>query len=92
MRLLEVVCSLDSLDDALTVYASEPWTPQSEVLLLREPGDGDLPAEATLRDLVYFLEVFVAKEFVEGWEGTTQTRPSPDEKCRRLIQYARNDA
>ena len=66
MNLIDAVRNLDSLDDEQTLYAAKPWTPDSEVLAAVEPESGGLPAEAEERGLSYFLEVFIAREFIES--------------------------
>jgi hypothetical protein len=44
MTLLEAVRDLDSLDEEGTIYAAEPWTADSRVVIAREPDIGGLPA------------------------------------------------
>ena len=67
MTLLEAVRDLDSLDEGSTIYAAEPWAEGSQAIVASEPDAGGLPAEAQKLGLKYFLEVFVAREFLEGW-------------------------
>jgi hypothetical protein len=91
-KLVEIIEQLSDYDPELTIYAKEPWTPTSEALVDEDPEDGGLPASAQSKGLSYFLEVFIATEFIEGWLST-RTRPvSPREQCERLVQYAVNDA
>jgi hypothetical protein len=92
MRLLELVRTLDSLDIESTIYALEPWTENSKALVASEPDSGGLPADAKELGLKYFLELFIARQFLEDWVGSLGTEPTLQEKCARLIQYAINDA
>jgi len=92
MTLLELVSALDSLDEESTIYASEPWAEDSKVFVAPEPDSGGLPAGAQELGLKYFLEVFIARQFLEDWAGNLGAEPTPPEKCARLIQYAINDA
>lgn len=92
MTLLEAIRTLDSLDQGSTIYASEPWTENSEVLIAPEPESEGLPSEAANRGMTYFLEVFIAGEFLEGWVGNLDEEPTLREKCARLIEYAISDA
>jgi hypothetical protein len=92
MKLLEVVSLLPGLDDTHTIYAKQPWSCTSEAILAVEPTDGGLPLEAKQSGLEYFLEVFIAKEFLEGWFSNLQTKPTLLAQCERLVQYAENDA
>jgi hypothetical protein len=86
------VKSLGSLDEDATIYAAEPWTGASRSLVDHEPDSGGLPAEAVRLGLSYFLEVFVAREFLDGWERNLSQEPTDQEKCDRLVQYAIHDA
>ena len=92
MTLVDAVSQLDSLDGESTIYASEPWTVRSKVIVAREPELGGLPKDAEDMDLKYFLEVFVAREFRDGWIANLEEPPNTAEKTARLIQYAVNDA
>jgi hypothetical protein len=89
MKLLDITESIGSLSGDDTIYAVEPWTCTSEALLAVEPADGGLPIAAAERGMKYFLEVFVARGFLEG---LAETLPTAEAKCDRLIQYATNDA
>ncbi|HEX3321763.1 MAG TPA: hypothetical protein VHR84_13735 [Terriglobales bacterium] len=67
MTLLEAVQSLDSLDIDSTIYAAEPWTPNSDVVLLRETDAGVVTSQDLAEGITYFLEVFIAREVLEDW-------------------------
>lgn len=92
MRLLDVILSLDDLDEASTIYLQEPWTKESNAVVAPEPNDGGLPPEVKTLGLNYFIEVSIAREFLEDWAETLATPPSDNERCERLIQYSMNDA
>lgn len=92
MKLADVINQLEMLDDEMTIYAREPWTPDSEATVEVEPDVGGLPNQAKDQGLAYFLEVFVAQEFVEGWLGNMSEQPTDLDVCKRLIEYAINDA
>jgi len=92
MSLLEAVRDLDSFDENATIYAAEPWVAESQVIVALEPGSGGLPPEAQKLGLKYFIEVFLAREFLEGWGKNLGVEPTLQEKCARLIQYAITDA
>jgi hypothetical protein len=91
-RLGDVIDRLSEFDSEDTIYASEPWTEQSEAMLAREPDAGGLPLEASDAGMKYFLEVSIAKEFVEDWLASLDEQPSPSAVCRRVVDYAINDA
>ena len=92
MSLGEAVSQLDSLDNESTIYAAEPWTENSKAIVEREPESGGLPRIAQNLGLKYFLEVFVARDFLDGWIANLETEPGDAEKSDRLIQFAINDA
>jgi hypothetical protein len=90
--LLDVISELDEADREATIYASKPWTNESTALVAREPETGGLPPRARDLGLDYFLEVFIASEFLEDWIANLNAKPSAEQKCHRLIGYAVNDA
>ena len=92
LTLLEAIRDLDSFDEGNTVYAAEPWAADSEAIVAREPANGGLPAEAAKLGLKYFLEVFIAREFLEDWRKGLGTEPTTQEQIARLIQFAVTDA
>jgi hypothetical protein len=92
MRLLDVVTNLSEYDEELTIYAKEPWTCDSEAVVAREPDTGGVPPDAAGMNASYFIEIFVAKEFLEGWRANIQRDVSAEEQCDRLIYYAVHDA
>jgi hypothetical protein len=53
---------------------------------------GGLPPEAESRGAVYFIEVSVAREFLEDWVGAEGRPGSALEQCERLMHYATHDA
>jgi hypothetical protein len=86
MTLLEAIRNLDSLDKGNSIYAAEPGRPDSPAVVAREPAPGGLPAEAEKLGLKYFLELFIAREFLQGWTQGRGTEASPQEQVARLIR------
>ncbi|HEY0990355.1 MAG TPA: hypothetical protein VGD80_25055 [Kofleriaceae bacterium] len=91
-RLIDVVSNLSSQDSELMIYATKPWTGDSLAVVAREPDDGGVPPEAAFLGAEYFIEVFVAEEFLQDWIATSPEPRSDVDRCERLIQYAINDA
>ena len=83
---------MDALEGESTIYAAKPWSADSEAIVSREPESGGLPADAGRLGLEYFLEVFIAREFMEGWLSKLKSQPSLHDKCARIIEYADTDA
>jgi hypothetical protein len=92
MTLLEVIRDLSSLDESDTIYAVEPWTENSEVILAPEQAVGGLPESVKKLGMKYFLEVNLARDFIEGWKANLNFEPNLHEKCARIIKYAVTDA
>ena len=93
MTLLEVASKIGELDPELTIYAVSPWAPESPAVVTAQPEGGrGVPLEAAKNRMSYFLEVFIARDFVEDWEASQRPTPSAADRCHRLIAYATNDA
>src|SRR4051794_40195554 len=90
--LIDVVRNLESLDGDATIYVAEPWTAQSSSIVETEPTTGGLPIEASNHGLQYFLEVFIARDFLDDWASGLEQTPSDLQRCERLIRYAKDDA
>jgi len=90
--LLDVVANLGAHDPESTIYVAKPWTCDSPAIVAREPDQGDSPLEAESCNAEYFIEVFVAKDFLEGWIAAENRYTSTREQCERLIHYAVYDA
>jgi hypothetical protein len=92
MTLAEAIRDLDSLDEESTIYAAEPWSADSQAVVVPEPDSGSLPTEARKLGLKYFLEVSITREFLEGWVGSLEAEPTTQDMVTRVIQYAVDDA
>ncbi|NVJ60085.1 MAG: hypothetical protein HWE27_06840 [Gammaproteobacteria bacterium] len=88
MILLDVIKDIDSFDDDKTIYAKKPWTINSEALVDFEPESGGNPETAEGFD--YFIEVFLAIEFLE--DAPKFLFSSVEKRCKRLIEYVIRDA
>lgn len=90
--LIDIVTKLGTLDPDATIYVAEPWTCDSSAMVDVEPPSGGLPEAASRHGLRYFLEVFVARDFLADWQATLDEAPTNEERCDRLIRYAVDDA
>ena len=90
MKLIEAVRQLPKLDEDLTIYARHPWVSSTDVHLAVEGTDEEKKAKA--EGLRYFIEVSIARDFLDDWRATQKMRPSDEQSCARLIEYATNDA
>ena len=92
MKLIEVVGALASFDNENTIYASQPWTADSEAVVESSPESNMPPTFVEQSKMKYFLEVFIARDFLDDWATNLEKAPTLEQKCARLIQYAINDA
>ena len=90
MKLLDIIRNLEEIDSEQTIYAQHPWSSTSEARLAVEGSDEEKKLKA--EGLTYFLEGFIAQEFIEDWSTTLKQSPSAEQSCARLIDYATNDA
>jgi hypothetical protein len=83
-----------------TIYAQEPWTPSSFAAVIQKTDRFTKPIEVDGEELAYFIEVFIAREFLEDWEKASGVKPDENvhdldadkRKCEELIHYAIHDA
>jgi hypothetical protein len=92
MKLANVVERLSDFDDEDTIYAQEPWCEESLAMVAREPEAGGVPLEAAQAGMKYFIEIHIAKQFIEDWVSLLQEVPTLSSTCRRLIEYAIHDS
>ena len=91
MKLIDVIGCLGELDGESTIYAAMPWTQESEAIVAREPESTGVRVEAERLGMKYFLEVFVARDFIEDWRRGIEVPPTLSQMCARLIEYATAD-
>jgi hypothetical protein len=89
MNLLDLASSLELLDDEQFIAVRQPWSENSDCLLVPVPSDLRFPEEARAKGFEYFLEVQTAKEVCEVFDGRPVT---PLQKAQLLVFYAQNDA
>jgi hypothetical protein len=92
MTLVEIIRDLESFDSEGIICAKKPWTEDSQAIVVVEPQARRLPAGAEKLGMDYFLDVFVARDFLEDWRANLDAEPTLQQKCARLIKYAITDA
>ena len=95
MTLAELIQQLRSLNDELTIYAeaSPQWQPASKAVARLNLDNTTQPINVDGVQLEYLLEVFLAKEVIEGWsEWHGGQTPSVEQMCEAVIYYATYDA
>lgn len=91
MKLLEAIQRLPSLNAEHTIYATQPWTPSSDAEVMLEEEGQLVPSELARHGYRYFLEVFIARDFVSDL-AQVEPADTPEQVCLRVIGYAENDA
>ena len=87
MRLIELLKqATEWSDDEATIYVAQPWSCDAEAILVSPSPDTTEPVEQHGTRYEYFLEAFIARDFVADYEAPAERQ------CDRLIEYARNDA
>jgi hypothetical protein len=100
MTLHEAIESLATLPEDGVIFAKRIagcFDPQSPVVLITLSDDElnepiGLVAASRAPDFDYFLEVFVAREALEGWRNQRGGAIDPHEAARVVIHYATYDA
>jgi hypothetical protein len=89
--LVDIIALLDEHDEEWTIYAAEPWCEDSAAVVVLCP-DSNVVQPIAAPGLTYFLEVFIAREFLEDYESSLDAPSTLSQRCARLIQYATFDA
>ena len=90
MTLFEIFQQIDSQDAEGTIYAQAPWTLDSKAAVAIEGSE----EEKTIKEsgMEYFLEIFIATDFLTDWKEAHSEPLTSEAACNRLILYAINDA
>jgi hypothetical protein len=89
MTLQELLSSRRNWADEDTIYMVQPWSCKAEVVLLNEVLDRTDPVIRSGKRYDYFLEGFIARDFLDDLGASADVG---GEACERLIRYAIDDA
>jgi len=89
MLLRDILHNILCIDEDSVIFAKRPWTLDSEAEIGKFDPGSRIPTSFTDRGFAYFLEVYLAKEFLEDLGNTLSAE---EERLARLIYYAENDA
>ena len=89
-KLCELIANVDQMAPEDVICAKPEWGPDSEARLFRLTEDYRVPDEAKAQGYEYFLEVDVIRQVLEEFRGRPDS--SVEEKCKRVIHYAKYDA
>jgi len=91
-KLIDIVSKLSSYeDDEQTIYVVEPWACESTAIIAQEPEEGGVPPEAEAIGATYFIEIFIARDFLGDWIDYEEREISLQEQCEVLVHYAIHD-
>ena len=89
-KLCELIASVDQMDLEDVICAKPEWRPDSEARVFRLTEDYRVPDEAKTQGYEYFLEADVIRQVLEEFHDRPDA--SIEEKCNRVIHYAKFDA
>ncbi|MBN9383652.1 MAG: hypothetical protein J0H74_23040 [Chitinophagaceae bacterium] len=92
MKLEHLIKDIDNMDNELIIFQKDKLDLDGEIFLHNE--DNIKNGVMQIGDTVYYylLEVFIVKEFLEGWLENLAPRPTDREIAKRVFEYAINDA
>lgn len=94
MELIEIMRRDELADDEeATIYVARPWSPEADAIVVSPAPSTTSPVERDGRAFDYFLEGFLAREFLEDLEASGEFKGASERQlCERLIRYADADA
>lgn len=92
MTLYDIIADIKNIDTSLVIFAKEPWTLNSEAILLLQSDNAVYLEEIRFPGYKYFIEIDIALDFLNDWIELFDKVPSREAQCERIIQYAINDA
>lgn len=92
MKLVDIVNSINSIDEESIIFLENTKNFESDVILsFAEDGDSGFKEVENIK-YYYLIEVFLAKEFIDDWITSLNYNPTKNEIAKRLYDYAINDA
>ncbi|PWR22883.1 hypothetical protein [Zavarzinia aquatilis] len=89
MNLREVLRFQRDWSEDETIYAVGPWSADADALLSSEPPGTTDPIIQSGKPYAYFLEGFIARDFLDDLDAPDDVSETV---CERLIRYAIDDA
>ena len=91
MTLEYLVANIDEFDEELVIFQKDELSIDSDIVLFEQDDDNTVRIKDGIK-YIYFLELFLAKEFIEDWTNGLDLKPNTREIALRLLQYAIYDA
>lgn len=89
MKLRELLRGRRDWSEDETIYVVEPWSGDADALLSSEALDTTDPIVQAGRRYAYFLEGYIARDFLDDLNAPDDVGEAA---CERLIRYAIDDA
>lgn len=89
MKLRELLRGRRDWSDDETIYMVEPWGGDADALLSNATPDTTGPIIQDRQSYAYFLEGFIARDFLDDLDAPDD---AGEAVCERLIRYAIDDA
>lgn len=93
MRLIGLLKSASEWqDDDATIYVARPWSCEADAIVIKPAPDTAEPVKRGEISYSYFLEAFIARDFIKEYAAGEGASVTEGERCERLILYAEDDA
>ena len=89
MKLRELLRGRRDWSDEDTIYVVEPWGGDADALLSNATPDTTGPVIQDGQSYAYFLEGFIARDFLDDLDAPDDV---DEAACERLVRYATGDA
>lgn len=92
MNLIDLISQINKVDEDLIIFLNNMDDYKSYLILAYPEEDDNGIKIENGNKYYYFLEVFLAKEFISDWIVSLDYSPSQEEIAKRLYEYGINDA
>ena len=79
-------------DNSATIYVERPWSLNAKAILLSPAPDTTEDIDRDGGRFAYFIEAFLAREFLDDLASSHAAVMSESDRHERLIVYAETDA
>jgi hypothetical protein len=86
----DLIEHIDELDEEDVIVAKGEWSSETEARSVHYSENFEIPPEVVESGFEYFLEVSVVWEVLGGFRDSPQV--TLEQKCERVIHYAKFDA
>ncbi len=72
MRLVELIRDANAWEDDLIIYVEAPWSPDADAVFVVAEGNSAQPVTFHAKQYNYFLETFIARDFIEDYARSAE--------------------